>query len=523
MAVNLNEVIRAFEPILYFAQGERFFPSDCKRYLERSALWNAVAPFDDHSSWHRNAPNARPGPLIERPQLSARPDEPGTFIGEAQGATLPFLYASGSDDGFLDLAGWTDGPSPAPNSNNRFANLDQIAKLYNATAAAGSDPILKGSRFWYHAEAFDLPRLRRLMNADGAPVHFRALLPTLLEPSILGDPLLLCYYLFFPGHDEALDNCEDVSESAMFGSHAGSWACISILLKCRAVSVPIDGGPTTDECVPVAIGLTSRNAGDIGFLGGERRVGMQVFDWNALTTVTHDRGAGMMQGVHPRVFVAKGTHGLYPAPASPGTGFSQEVPFFAPEDSSGKHCGASELLEKSLEDLDDEANDAADDVWVDDAEVFWTKVGVLGFIWAGIEWIAGGGGGFSGVGTGTPRQFDHPPLRDAPGYFGAIVHPAGVAPPQGQQTSHKFTWQFPLSDEAALQTVSGGRKYSMRVDRVSQDPLVRQVWWPGIEGHIGFSGRWGPRVARDPKTRRAGMKFPEFWEMFMSAFAKFKS
>jgi len=247
-----------------------------------------------------------------------------------------------------------------------------------------------------------------------------------------------------------------------------------------------------------------------------------VFDWSATTNVTHDRGGGM-QGMHPRVFVAKGTHGLYPAPASPGTGFSQEVPFFSPEDSSGKHCGASELLDKSLEDLDDEVNDAADDTWVDDSAVFWTKVGVLGFIWAGIEWIAGGGSGFTGVATGTPRQFDHPPLRDAPGFFGAIVHPAGVVPPQGEQTTDKFAWQFPLSDEAALQTMSGGRKYSMRVNRESQDPLVREIWWPGIEGHVGYAGRWGARVARDPKTRRAGMKFPEFWEMFMAAFAKSRS
>ena len=58
MAIDFNDVIRAFEPILYFAQGERFFPSDCKRYLERCALWNAVAPFDDHNSWHRNAPGS---------------------------------------------------------------------------------------------------------------------------------------------------------------------------------------------------------------------------------------------------------------------------------------------------------------------------------------------------------------------------------------------------------------------------------------------------------------------------------
>src|SRR4051812_1296251 len=98
MTLDVNDLIRAFEPILYFAQGERFFPSDCKRYLERCALWNAVPPFDDRGSWHGAAPGAFPKPLIESQHLSARPDEPGTFLGEAQGASFPFLYADGVND-----------------------------------------------------------------------------------------------------------------------------------------------------------------------------------------------------------------------------------------------------------------------------------------------------------------------------------------------------------------------------------------------------------------------------------------
>jgi len=80
MALDFNDLIRAFEPILYFAQGERFFPSDCKRYLERCALWNAVLPFDDHNSWHKSGPGSFPKPLIDHLQLSGRPDEPGTFL-----------------------------------------------------------------------------------------------------------------------------------------------------------------------------------------------------------------------------------------------------------------------------------------------------------------------------------------------------------------------------------------------------------------------------------------------------------
>ena len=391
--------------------------------------------------------------------------------------------------------------------------------LYNLPSSP-ADPLLHDSRFWYHAEAFDASRLRLLMASQDAPADFKALFPTLLAPPEDGAPLLLCYYLFFPGHDEPLENCPSPAEAAMFGSYAGEWACISILFKCRPTGVNIiTGEPVGDDvCFPVAVGLTSRNVGDIGFLGGERRVGMRVYDWNsAIETVDQDRGAGKIRGAHPRVFVARGTHGLYPKESVLG----EEVPFFASDDDAHRHCGASELLDKSLETLDDEAKEAADDTWVDDSEVVWTKV-IINFVWAAVEWIAGGGGEIHNIGSRTSDQFDHPPQSDAPDSFSAIIHPAGVDPPNGD-TAQKFAWQFPLSNEAALETKLGGRLYSMRVDRISQNPLLRQVWWPGIQGFTGYSGRWGPRVHRDPKTRRAGMKFPEFWEMFMSAFAKSKA
>ncbi len=518
MALDPNDLIRAFEPILYFAPGERFFPSDCKRFLERASLWNAVAPFDDHHSWHAGGPGAFPKPVIFPGQLSGRSDEPGTFLGEVQGGATPYLYASGPDDGFLELAGWTDGLSVSPGSENRFANLDQIDALYNAPTPA-ADALLQNSRFWYHAEIFDAARLRVLMASQGAAPDLQALFTTLLDPVADGVPLLLCYYLFFPGHDEPLDDCSDVPEAAMFGSHAGSWASVSMLLRIRATGVPVGGGaPVTEEAIPVAIGVTARNYGDVAFLGDELRVGMRVWEWSRVSAVSVDRGPNKAKGTHARIFVAKGTHGLHIGTAPPAAGFPLEVPF-APDDDADRFCGAAELLDKSLDDLQDEADDAADDDWGDDAEVFWLKFFLFGFLWAGIEWKAAGGGGMDAVGSGTPEQFEHPPLRDAPGYFGAIIHPAGVAPPNGEGAT-TFAWQSALSNEAALEDTVDGRVYSLRVDRINPDPLIRQIWWPGIQGFVGFGGRWGQRVARDPKVRRAGMKFPEFWLLFMRAFAK---
>ncbi|HEX9468346.1 MAG TPA: hypothetical protein VF957_02270 [Bradyrhizobium sp.] len=515
MTIDVSDLIRAFEPILYFADGERFFPSDCKRYLERCALWNAVDPFDQNSSWRKSGPGSFPAPIIQYRQVSGRPDEAGIFLGTLQGGSFPFLYSGGPDDGFLELTGWTDGPAVSVKSQNHFANLDQLEKLYNSASAIDGDSLLNGSRFWYHAEVFDVSRLRLLMMGSGAPANFREFFPTLLEPE-LGEPLLLCYYLFFPGHDEGLVDCADVADSDKFGSFAGEWACIALLLRNQSTDTPIGGGPAPQKWIPVTIGLTSRNVGDIGFLGGERRLGMRVFDFDLkVQTVPQNRGPAKQQGIHTRLFVAKGTHGLYLKESFLG----EAVPFFAPDDAAGQFCGATELLGKSLDDLQSES-DANARPWVADPAVVWAKA-IVNLLWAGIEWIAGGGGGFDSPGTRTPDQLDHPPQRDAPGYFGMIIHPAGVDPPNGA-TTKKSAWQFSLTDEARLETKIDGRRYSMLVDRVSADDLVRQVWWPGIQGFSGYSGRWGPRVARDPKARRAGMKFPEFWDMFMTAFVKSK-
>jgi hypothetical protein len=48
---------------------------------------------------------------------------------------------------------------------------------------------------------------------------------------------------------------------------------------------------------------------------------------------------------------------------------------------------------------------------------------------------------------------------------------------------------------------------------------VRPAWLPGMDLTSGFRGRWGNRVTRDPFSRRAGARFPDFASMFLSAFA----
>src|SRR5262249_34384471 len=48
----------------------------------------------------------------------------------------------------------------------------------------------------------------------------------------------------------------------------------------------------------------------------------------------------------------------------------------------------------------------------------------------------------------------------------------------------------------------------------------KQILWPGDPDPKGFTGRWGPRVAGDPDTRRAGMRFPNFSLMFFDSLVR---
>jgi hypothetical protein len=103
--------------------------------------------------------------------------------------------------------------------------------------------------------------------------------------------------------------------------------------------------------------------------------------------------------------------------------------------------------------------------------------------------------------------------------FGKVIHPQGLDPPDINPDAEKIPWPT-MASEADLTSTIEGRLYSLLVDRVNPDPKKRQIWWPKEATRPGFDGRWGPRVTNDPKDRRAGMAFPDYWEMFLSAYAK---
>ncbi|MBV5324096.1 MAG: hypothetical protein J0626_01850, partial [Rhodospirillaceae bacterium] len=83
---------------------------------------------------------------------------------------------------------------------------------------------------------------------------------------------LLCYYFFFPGHDESLPPPCDTEETGKeYASFAGEWQCVALLL---------DRADDTDPYLPRWIGRTGRfDAGTRQALDSERRIGMTVDKW----------------------------------------------------------------------------------------------------------------------------------------------------------------------------------------------------------------------------------------------------
>ena len=233
--LDVESLARRFAPILYCHRAEKFFPSDARRYVEHTALWRSVLPTIAKSLWSQ---------LIPRGGIGALPGEQGTFLGTQ--VTHP-----PSETRFLELTGWKNKagalePGVTPTSENVYSHRDGLADLYNKDDAAGGNRVLRDSRLWYHAEGFDTDRLRRLLATVSAP----DLVKVLDSPSVK-NPVLLCFYFFFPAHEESLaDPCTNV-EAREFGSFAGEWACAALLLERDSEAVPF---------TPTFIGYSGRPA-----------------------------------------------------------------------------------------------------------------------------------------------------------------------------------------------------------------------------------------------------------------------
>jgi hypothetical protein len=490
------KLIRDFEPVLFF-QGtgpagepaERFFPSDAKRYLEQCALWKATTPFATRSDWGGTTP------VIAAGNIGALDNEGDTYLGKGlPSGPFDFLETPSDKECFLEMTGWEPAGTPFPPAD-RFADLNRLAQRYKDEAG------LRESQFWYHAEFFDLPRLRGLFDDALASKKTNNDFLTLLEPSsgtptVITDPALICYYLFYPGHDEGLSGCGDVNEAKEFGSFAGEWTCIALLLSRPNASAAY---------TPKFVGLTNRNIGKIQVAGREVRTTMRILPWS---------GMQLLGDTHPRFEVGKGSHGYFvpgetPSPLDPRTGADQ----------SAADCGLPKDVVDQLANSDDYGTgDFLESLFV----IPWIKIAAgatVGLAFAGLVWAAiEGNDKMDGLHiVGTPRP---DPTIDTVGTLGGmVVHPKDVIPPGLDPADPKLV-EWRNQDGLMIGDPPHRRRYDSTVDR------AQQILWPDEPqpnppstgtpnpNQKGYTGRWGPRVANDMETRRTGMRFPMFWLMF---------
>lgn len=460
---------------------ERFFPSDAKRYLENAALWEARAPFMTRPDWGT--------PVVELGKLGAIENEAPVFIGQKDsGGQFQFLRTPPNLECFLEPSGWK--------SADHYADLDRLAARYAGKSA------LTESQFWYHAEFFDAARLRRLFGDAVDPgnsiIDFNDLFnPRPDKPAVLIDPALICYYLFYPGHDEALGGCIDpntgmvINQAREFGSFAGEWSCVSVLLD------------RTDPSGPYAAkwaGLSNRNVGAIQVGGREVRSGMRLLPWSAMQT---------FEGNHARIAVALGSHALY----LPGETPPPVVPLTS-NDPATAFCGSATPL------VDPYAGNPVVSPALDAMAIFYKVIagaavgfGIFGPIGSAIGAIGGAIWGiaeaedparFISIGVATPSS-----SVDTISNSGFVVHPIGKRPAE-VDPARAVEWKN--RDDAEIEI--NGRRYDWKVDRETQ------VLWGDDPDGQGYTGRWGPRVEEDAQARRAGMKFPKFWEIFFDALVR---
>jgi hypothetical protein len=499
MAEDISALVRRFEPVLIFAEFERFFPSNAKQYIEKCALWYSDLPLDEKESWSgRGNPFPRL-PILHQFQIAAS-NAPGeilsgtTFLGEALAGPNPNHLR------FFELGGWLDSSHVTQTSENRRANIETVGSNYNT--------FLKDSLFWYQAEFFDTTRLQALVSHSDAN-HVLDLSQVLKQFSAL-NPALLCYYFFYPCHEESLAvppspfPCDKDAPDKDYATYAGEWQCMAILLGREDVNEPYRAQ---------YFGYTGHfDAGEGQAVDATGRIGMSVIPWRLAEE--HAELLPRTLDDHPQLWVSRGVHSFY---LQPGLKFiAPYLPELAPD-----HCGyfdspAALVDYNNSNPLGSGGDESA-------SAAAWAKIIAGGFL-AGLGGVIAGAFataleglptglamGFDGAATGMPP----PPPPEKP--FTDVVEDDGqfngmIVGPEG------FDQSFPgaeFTPWAAGQNIQiGTRSYDFLVDRKTQ------IWWPDDVDESGYRGIWGPLVTNDRYFRRSGMPFPKFWEMFFNALAK---
>lgn len=462
----ITRLTKDYTPVLHLHPDESFVPISAQRYVESAALWADKPPFDDNKSWGT-------APLVAAGGVSTVPGTAG-YLG-----TPNFTLADATNERFLELGGWKTGsgthePDVSAATTNLYADRGEIKTVIDRDLADG--------KFWFHTEVFDTQRLTALAAAVKAP-DLSSTLRNFTKPT------LLCYYLFYPAHEQGVDqaSCPN-TEAKELACHAGDWHCVAILLEEEGV-----------DYTPKFFGITGSRPAPMVKNGvetfrpyafdAEGRVAMKVEAWRSGSDdapVQPDVRDG-----HPRFYVARGSHSMYTA-----AGVHEVAPYEDATTSGG--CGKFDTPGVIPPGEYTPPPHTQSEV----NQTFLKKVIAGG--------ILGGIAGLIGFVAGIVELLSHMPST-----FGAETPPASLDTPNNDLSPVDPNQGITVRpNDLLIDGVTSGLQNwsgSTVVDRGTQ------VGWPSDDGTAGFRGRWGQRVASDPVLHRAGVKFPEFWKMFFLA------
>lgn len=520
MALTLQQkkdLIQAYEPILYLHPDEPFHPVHGHTYVESSALWVSQPAGAESRHRKENWGNGTTNqvyprqPIIPKGGISTNSnddvegaqDTDGDGVNEwylghqESDAYTPYLLSSDNDRLlFFENNGWFMEDGVTLDSQNR--TLD-----YLKAQSKWIDNGLSDRGFWYHAEVETLTAIDEILLAvyqqfyeefsqTDAENGFEALLETFQK--LFEESYIIWYYFLFPVHLERTRGCEETIGAGAHGAYEGDWQAVGVLVDSIR---DLDDPTTYPDPLYVTYGRRARGLVEnfIPFL----RQYMDLRQWSVGEAGTP--GEVRRIGRHPKVFVAKGSHNLYPL-----TG-----PHDAPQLSiSAQACGITEAVDETINDTQQDIDDGIATLVTIAKLAAGCGIGavalfpvaplgcvagaVVGGVAAFMESDAFGGGNGDADDSPSPEDIaeantDFPPDENN---YGLVIVPDEIGA------------NFEDADAAASVETWSDTIDERLVDRETQP------WWRPKEGFVGYQGRWGAMMQNDPYDRRSGMEFPNF-------------
>jgi hypothetical protein len=505
-AAQRASLVQAYAPILLFHPDERFVPIRPDSYLLASALWRGDQT-GNKSGWGLGGPAFPRKPLIPRGGISLKPsddvegasdpDGDGVndwYLGhfESQRGIFPYLRSLEAQELWLDCAGWNDGDDVTDRSANEACNLDKLEKRFV------TEPELMKARHWYFAEVMEIEELDKFfVDVSAGPTDAERLLR-----GQFGDVWIIWYYFLYPGHEEFLRRCEAFFDKKSDGDYEGDWNAVGVLVQ-RPATLPWEmPQPVFPTPSRLGYGVRLRGLAKDIVTADSFKQGMTVHRWDELEK----------NGLHARVYVARGYHNNY---ATPGTQVPRDPSILGIE--VGKlACGVGEgasAISDTVKDTLADAGETVKDVLITLAKIVAGAaaggpfgvplLGAIGGLIAGIvEANASSAPHQPSADDWRVREQEHPPDDNN---YGLVLTPPEVSDPLDRANPD------PAKRENAKSIVQwAGTPSDKLVDRTTQ------LWWPNTGSRPpGYSGRWGVRVQQDPNLRRSGIPFPDFRRAFL--------